>query len=102
MQQVRVKSRLISSVAYNADTQTLHVWTNDKRHLTHTDISEAVYNNLVSAESAGFYYTYYIARKTAAGPGRRSSARTLSKIVAACAICMVLISISATSIAALS
>ncbi len=100
MQQVPIKSRLISSVAYNADSQTLHVWLHDKRHVTHYDVSEAVYNNLVSAESAGFYYTYFVARKDA--PSRRNSARTVSRLIVACAISMLLVSISATSIAALS
>lgn len=100
MQQIPLNSRLISSVAYNADNQTLHVWLNDKRHVTHHNISEAVYNNLVSADSAGFYYTCYIARKEEAGA--RSGARTLGKLLAACLLSMLIVSISATSIAILS
>src|SRR5262249_43472816 len=55
MQQVPLASRLLASVAYNPDSRTLHVWFRNKRHATHQHISEAVYLNLINAESAGFY-----------------------------------------------
>ena len=100
MQQVPLDSRLIASVAYNPDHQTLHVWLRDRRHAIHQNISEAIYNNLVSAESAGFYYTCYIARKEQPAP--HHGARAVFRLVAACAISMLLISLSATSIAILS
>lgn len=100
MQRVHLNSSLLSSVAYDAEGRTLHVWLRDKRHLVHHDISEAVYDNLVSAESAGFYYTCYIA--PTGSKGRRTGTRTVIKLVAACLISMLLVSISATAIVGLS
>jgi len=78
MHQVPLDSRLLASVAYNADTQTLHVWLRNKRHVVHQDISEAIYSNLINADSVGFYYTCYIARKEQRAG--RHAARTVVKL----------------------
>ena len=98
MQQIALDSRLLSSVAYNADSQTLHVWLRDRRHIIHHDVSEAIYTNLVNAESAGFYYTCYIARKEPRSA--RHTTRTVTKLVAACLLSIVLCSAFTTALAA--
>jgi hypothetical protein len=97
MQQVALDSRLLSSVAYNADSQTLHVWLRSKRHVVHRDISEAIYANLINAESAGFYYTYYIARKEP--QVARHYTRTAVKLAAACVLSIVLCGAFTTALA---
>jgi hypothetical protein len=96
MHQVPLDSRLLSAVAYNADSQTLHVWLRNKRHIVHHGISEAIYANLVNAESAGFYYTFYIARKER--PAGQSSARIVAKLLVACVISILMIGASTSSL----
>jgi hypothetical protein len=98
MQQVATNSRLISSVAYDPETHVLHVWMRNRRHFRHADITPAVYQNLISSESVGFYYTCYIAQSKE--QGRRFSFRFLIKIVVACVITMFIVSLSATAISA--
>jgi hypothetical protein len=61
MDRIALKSRLVKSAAYNPETGMLHVWLKSKRHVTHPGVSQAIFDLLVSAESPGFYYTYYIA-----------------------------------------
>jgi surface polysaccharide O-acyltransferase-like enzyme len=97
MEWIDLRSRLIGSVAYNRETETLHVWLRSRRHVTHSDISEATFRNLVNAESAGFYYSYYIAGRNVAQ--NTSVLKTATKLVAVCAVAAVLFSASATEIA---
>jgi hypothetical protein len=97
MQHVPLDSRLLSAVGYNADSETLHVWLRDKRHVVHHGISEAIYANLLNAESAGFYYTCYIARNEP--QAARHYTRTVVKLAAACLISIVLCSAFTTALA---
>lgn len=97
MQRVPIQSRLISSVAYNADTQTLHVWFRNRKHVSHDNVSEAIYLNLVSADSAGFYYSCYLSRKRE--PARPYAAVIAAKLMAACILSLLLVGASATDTA---
>jgi hypothetical protein len=63
MNRTPLKSRLIDSVAYNTETSTLHVWLRSKKHEIYLNVSMQTYQNLISAPSPGFYYSYYIATK---------------------------------------
>jgi hypothetical protein len=62
MECVSIDSRLIASAAYYRRDRKLCVWFNSGRCAWHDDISEAMFRNLAKAESAGFYYSNYIAK----------------------------------------
>ena len=61
MTRIPLMSRLIESVQYNPDTRTLHIWFRSRRHRAFSDIPPAKFENLINADSPGFYYAYYIA-----------------------------------------
>jgi hypothetical protein len=63
MQTVQLQSRLLASAGYNQETQSLHVWFKNRKHVIHAGVAEHVFRNLIEAESPGFYYTYYISDK---------------------------------------
>lgn len=60
MNRVPVQSRLIHSVAYNEQSETLHVWFHNGRHRAHHGIPSSQVSALIEAQSPGFYYSYYI------------------------------------------
>lgn len=70
MRRISLNSRLIESVAYNSETASLSVWLQSRRRAIHEDVSHAEYMNLISADSPGFYYTYFIASKDMSKPTR--------------------------------
>jgi len=96
MQRVALNSRLISAVAFDADTEVLHVWLANRRHIRHANVTAAIYENLINADSAGFYYTCYIARSEDIADRRRP--RFLVRLVVACILSTLLVSLSATAI----
>jgi hypothetical protein len=98
MQRITLKSRLISSVAYDEDTSVLHVWMANRRHVWHSNVSPAIYQNLINADSVGFYYTCYIAGSEAIAQHRRP--RLLIRFVVACILSALLVTLSATAIGA--
>lgn len=61
MECVALHSRLIASAAYYRPSGTLRVWFHNNRCAVHDGVSEAMFRNLVEAESPGFYYRQYIA-----------------------------------------
>jgi len=61
MTRIPLTSRLIESVQYSPDTRALHIWFRSRRHRTFSDIPPAKFENLIHADSPGFYYAYYIA-----------------------------------------
>jgi hypothetical protein len=73
MECVSIQSRLIASAAYYRRDGKLCVWFNSGRCAWHHNIGEAMFRNLANAESAGVYYSNYIAsHKTP--QGRRAGA----------------------------
>ena len=62
MEWIAMKSRLLSEIAYNPEREVLHVRLRNNTLKRYDDISPAVFENLRSAESPGFYFNYYIAR----------------------------------------
>jgi len=82
MECVIVKSKLIASVAYYRDTQKLRVWFHNGRSTTHENITSEVFQNLVSAESPGFYYQYYIATRRKSRATRPGNVRKLAAAIA--------------------
>jgi hypothetical protein len=63
MQWKTLQSRLISEVAYDEPHEVLFVRLRTKQLKKYQNISPTMYENLVSAESPGFYYSYYIAKR---------------------------------------
>jgi hypothetical protein len=61
MECVSIQSRLISSAAYYRRDGKLCVWFNSGQCAWHDNVSEAMFQNLAKAESAGLYYSNYIA-----------------------------------------
>lgn len=55
-----VSSRLIKSVTYDAQTQTLDVELHRKGHRRYFNVPPATVKNLVTAQSPGWYYTQHI------------------------------------------
>src|SRR4051794_16995385 len=62
MECVSIQSRLIASAAYYRRDGKLCVWFNSGRCAWHDNISDAMFQNLAKAESAGLYYSNHIAR----------------------------------------
>ena len=60
MNRVSIQSRLIQNVAYNEQSETLHIWFRNGKHRAHYDISASRVSALIQAQSPGFYYSYYI------------------------------------------
>lgn len=78
MQCVALQSRLIASVAYYRSHQRLRVWFRGRGCAVHHGISEAMFRNLIEAESPGFYYRQYIADR---GVHRSSGLRPRTKLM---------------------
>ena len=62
MEWITLKSRLVSEIAYDAEREVLEVRLRTGAHRKYDGISSTMFENLRSAESPGFYYSYYIAR----------------------------------------
>jgi hypothetical protein len=60
MQNQPIKSRLIKSVVYDEQTQFLDVELRSGKLRRFPNVSKTVYDNLLTAESPGWYYTYHI------------------------------------------
>jgi hypothetical protein len=78
MECVVVKSRLISSAAYYNASGKLCVWFQTGKCAVHDNISDAVFRNLISAESPGFYYHNFISRTKKSGQVKPSPIRRLA------------------------
>lgn len=74
MECVSIQSRLISSAAFYRREGKLCVWFNSGQCVWHDNVSEAMFQNLAKAESAGLYYSNYIAGR------RRHSERKASPL----------------------
>ena len=77
MECVVIQSRLIASVAYYRNTETLRVWFHTNRCAVHRRISQTMFRNLVDADSPGFYYSHYIAERDHDHPTRLHPVRRL-------------------------
>jgi hypothetical protein len=62
MEWIALKSRLVSEIAYDPEHEVLHVRLRTKSLKRYDNISPTMFENLRTAESPGFYYSYYIAR----------------------------------------
>lgn len=62
MEWIALKSRLVSEIAYDAEHEVLEVRLRTGAQRKYDGISPTIFENLRSAESPGFYYSYYIAR----------------------------------------
>ena len=62
MEWIALKSRLVSEIAYESEREVLHVRLRTRAQRSYRNISPTMFENLRSAESPGFYYSYYIAR----------------------------------------
>lgn len=58
MKRISIQSRLIQSIAHDSKTGALHVWFRNGKHRIHQNVSAEIVENLISAESPGFYYSY--------------------------------------------
>jgi hypothetical protein len=74
MECVSIQSRLISSAAYYRREGKLCVWFNSGQCVWHDNVSDAMFQNLAKAESAGLYYSNYIAGR------RRHQERKASRL----------------------
>jgi len=72
MECVSIQSRLISSAAYYRRDGKLCVWFNSGQCAWHDNVSEAMFRNLANAESAGLYYSNYIAGRRKHGERKAS------------------------------
>ena len=61
MECVSLNSRLISSATYYRGAKKLRVWFHSGRYAIHDNVTAGVFDNLVNADSPGFYYKNYIA-----------------------------------------
>lgn len=62
MEWIALKSRLVSEIAYDTEQEILHVRLRTGSLKRYENISPTIFENLRTAESPGFYYSYYIAR----------------------------------------
>ncbi len=69
MEWVKLKSKNIRSVLYNAETETLIIKFVGKGKVEHQRITLLMYSNLIETTDPEFYYRYYIE------PGRISTGR---------------------------
>lgn len=60
MQNQPIQSRLIKSVSYDAQTLVLEVELSSGKRRRFSNVSKNVYENLLTAESPGWYYTNHI------------------------------------------
>jgi hypothetical protein len=75
MDWIALKSRLVSEIAYDAEHEVLHIRLRTGMLKRYENISPTMFENLRTAESPGFYFSYYIARthQKSAAPARSSS-----------------------------
>jgi hypothetical protein len=59
---IALKSRLVSEIAYDAEHEVLHIRLRTGTLKRYENISPTMFDNLRTAESPGFYFSYYIAR----------------------------------------
>jgi hypothetical protein len=59
---IAVQSKLISEIAYDGRLGVLHVRLRNGEEVTHEDVAPQMVDNLLTAESPGFYYSFYIAK----------------------------------------
>jgi KTSC domain len=60
MERIKIKSRLITAIAYDIRSSRLEIEFHDGKVEPYTDIPEQVYRNLLSADSPGSYYRHHI------------------------------------------
>lgn len=60
MERIKVKSRLITAVAYDIQAARLEIEFHNGKIEPYTDIPEQIYRNLLSADSPGSYYRHHI------------------------------------------
>jgi hypothetical protein len=81
MEWIALKSRLVSEIAYDAEHEVLFVRLRTKALKRYENVSQIMFDNLRTADSPGFYFSYYIARTRdkSAPPaaGRRMSATAM-------------------------
>jgi hypothetical protein len=88
MECVSFNSRMIASAAYYPNLQKLVVWLTSGRSSTYEDVPHNVFNNLVAAESPGYYYSQFIAHRHRQVVAQRSNwaLKVASVVVIAMAI----------------
>jgi hypothetical protein len=79
MQKQSINSRLIKSVRYDEQAQLLEVELRSGKLRQFTGVRKTVYDNLLAAESPGWYYTYHIRKGE---PEGGSSAGNLFSVLA--------------------
>jgi hypothetical protein len=98
MECVLIQSKLIASAAYYRNAGKLCVWFHSGKSAWHENISDAIFKNLVHADSPGFYYNTYIRGRRMAGASAASAARSrwpFAKLTASLALATVIFSASA-------
>lgn len=60
MERIPIQSRVIQSNTHDSASDTLYVGFRNGEHRIHPNVSVKMLENLISAESPGFYYSYHL------------------------------------------